>query len=101
MSVPKDVLSTSCPLQEVVLKTSGPLRSLFVKDMMYLRQLLVTDMMYLRQLLATDMMYLRQLLVVISIKITTISGRDVYSIQHYAIKLVNDLWQVGGFHVYV
>jgi hypothetical protein len=25
----------------------------------------------------------------------------VYSIQHYAIKLVNDLWQVGGFHVYV
>ena len=23
---------------------------------------------------------------------------EVYSIQHYVIKFVNDLWQVGGFH---
>ena len=59
-------------------------------------------MMYLRQLLIKDMMYLRQLLVIILIKIatktTTISGRDMYSTQHYAIKLVSDLRQVGGFH---
>ena len=89
-------------LRQLLVKDMMYLRQLLVKDMMYLRQLLVMDIMYLRQLLVTNMMYLRQLLEIISIKITTktttISGRDMYPIQHYAIKLVNDLWQVGGFH---